>query len=409
VNGVLTEQLHELVNSLGASLDLPVELTDLQLNRIARSIPAGVGTDDFADTMSPRHLGVSIHAAARLLTPVYFGGSDDLGMPSTLVIPVRSPGAVPSMLLWITCVRGPISGERIQSVTLIAESTVGALETAGVLSALEWADDHFGRAFSTGDIDRLDEMLGESIQSGALRHDGAFVCLAISIPGALESDLSGTDAQRRLTAITHRFAEAHPRDRCLIAFSGSVSFALLAPRQRDVQESLPDLLVSKAADLIFRSRTGGVDLPWLVAVSSLVADRASTAIWQARQSLDLAQAMGHKHQVVSWAKVAHMRGIAAVPTDILQRHFISPTLRSLMTDESAQDLVQTLRLFLSTAGNVKTTAEVLYLHRASVYHRLRRAEELLGVDLSQGSARLEIHMGLVAADIVENRRTLGGS
>ncbi|MFF4415368.1 PucR family transcriptional regulator [Streptosporangium sp. NPDC001559] len=407
MNGVLTQHLHELVHSLGASLDVPVEVTDVQLNRIARSMPSSSADEHLAEAVSPRHLGLSARSVALISEPAYIGGSADLGTPLMLVIPVRSPGSAPSLLLWITCARGPLSPERIESVGRIAEATVCSLEAAGLLVSPEWADDHVGRAFASGDLDGLDSLLGQAIGGGRLLHDGTFVCLALSMPAALAPDASGSAAQRRLTAVMNRFAEDHLRDRCLIAFSGSVSFALLAPHPRDVQTTLPGRLATKTVDLIFRSRRNGADLPWLVAVSTIVADRASVAVWQARQSLDLAEGMGWKHQVVHWERTAHMRGLAAVPTDVLMCHFISPSLRRLLEDESAEDLVRTLRAFLTTAGNVKQVAADLYLHRATVYHRIRRVETRLGVDLFSGAGRLEVHAGLLAAEIVASRTTAG--
>ena len=46
------------------------------------------------------------------------------------------------------------------------------------------------------------------------------------------------------------------------------------------------------------------------------------------------------------------------------------------------------------AGDVKQTAAELWLHRTSLYYRLRRIEELAGVDLSRGEDRLLCHVAL---------------
>nr|WP_237532206.1 helix-turn-helix domain-containing protein [Streptomyces sp. SID8352] len=102
-----------------------------------------------------------------------------------------------------------------------------------------------------------------------------------------------------------------------------------------------------------------------------------------------------------------MAGLAAVPTNILAHHFVSPPLRWLLEDESAAALVETLRAYLTTAGNVKQVAADLYLHRATVYHRIRKVEERLGIDLFSGGGRLEAHAGLLAADIVASRLAVG--
>jgi DNA-binding PucR family transcriptional regulator len=43
---------------------------------------------------------------------------------------------------------------------------------------------------------------------------------------------------------------------------------------------------------------------------------------------------------------------------------------------------------------VKSTAAELWLHRTSLYYRLRRVEEVAGVDLSAGEDRLLCHVAL---------------
>lgn len=408
MNGLLSRQLHELVNSLSASLDVAVEITDLQLNRIARAMPVASADGRGTGSLSPRHLGISATAVAQIQDLVYVGGSVDLGVPSTLVIPVRVQGAAPALLLWVTCTRGPLSSEQIASVQRIAVATVQALESAGMLATPTWEGDHLGNAFATGDFEALDALLGNAIRERKLLQDGAFVCVAISMPGALALDESGATARSRVMLVVNRLAEQHQRDRVLIAYSDSVSFALFSPPPRDASPALTGLIATQTVDLIFRTRKDGTDPPWLVAVSSLVPDRASVAVWQARQALDLAESLGWKHRVVHWESAAHMRGFAAVPTETLERHFISPSLKSLLADESAADLVSTLQAFLHTAGNIKQISEKHFLHRTTIYHRLRKLEDRLGVDLFSGAGRLEIHTGLVAAMIVEGRTAAGG-
>jgi DNA-binding PucR family transcriptional regulator len=43
---------------------------------------------------------------------------------------------------------------------------------------------------------------------------------------------------------------------------------------------------------------------------------------------------------------------------------------------------------------VPATAAALNLHRSGVYYRLRRAEELTGLDLDRGDDRLLAHLAL---------------
>ena len=83
-----------------------------------------------------------------------------------------------------------------------------------------------------------------------------------------------------------------------------------------------------------------------------------------------------------------------VPDDAL-RTMIHPGLLELIEQGSRTDsLVQTLEVFLDNAGDVKAASEQLFAHRTSLYYRLRRIQELTGLDLSSGDDRLTAHLGL---------------
>jgi DNA-binding PucR family transcriptional regulator len=59
--------------------------------------------------------------------------------------------------------------------------------------------------------------------------------------------------------------------------------------------------------------------------------------------------------------------------------------------------VRTLECYLTHAGDTQATARALHVHRTSLYHRLRRVEQLAMVDLSSGDERLVLHLGLKVA------------
>ena len=74
---------------------------------------------------------------------------------------------------------------------------------------------------------------------------------------------------------------------------------------------------------------------------------------------------------------------------------IHPGLLELVEQGSRTDsLVRTLEVFLDSAGDVKAASELLFAHRTSLYYRLRRIQELSGLDLSSGDDRLTAHLGL---------------
>jgi hypothetical protein len=67
-------------------------------------------------------------------------------------------------------------------------------------------------------------------------------------------------------------------------------------------------------------------------------------------------------------------------------------------------LLLTLETYLDLGGDNQATAARLNLHRSSLYYRLNRISDLLAVPLSDGLARLELHLALKSRRA--HRRTL---
>jgi DNA-binding PucR family transcriptional regulator len=57
-------------------------------------------------------------------------------------------------------------------------------------------------------------------------------------------------------------------------------------------------------------------------------------------------------------------------------------------------------VYLDHAGNAARTAAALSVHHQTLYYRLEKVEQFCGVDLDDGEARLQLHLGLVLAEVV---------
>ena len=57
-------------------------------------------------------------------------------------------------------------------------------------------------------------------------------------------------------------------------------------------------------------------------------------------------------------------------------------------------LLDALEGLLDAGGDVADAARALSMHRATLYRRLARIEQLTGLDLSRGDDRLLAHLGL---------------
>ncbi|MEA2378997.1 MAG: hypothetical protein QOD13_2904, partial [Thermoleophilaceae bacterium] len=118
---------------------------------------------------------------------------------------------------------------------------------------------------------------------------------------------------------------------------------------------------------------------------------------QAVRALDVAEAVSSFGHVVEWDDLGIYRLLVNLPLDQLGATELHAGLQALVDDPRHHSLVATLESFLDNAGDVQATAAALYVHRTSLWHRLRRIEELAGVNLNRGEDRLMLHLGLKLA------------
>jgi DNA-binding PucR family transcriptional regulator len=62
------------------------------------------------------------------------------------------------------------------------------------------------------------------------------------------------------------------------------------------------------------------------------------------------------------------------------------------------DLVRTLRIYLALGCNASKTAETLYLHRSGLLYRLRRIEDLLGLQLDSFEDRVALEIATLCGE-----------
>lgn len=110
--------------------------------------------------------------------------------------------------------------------------------------------------------------------------------------------------------------------------------------------------------------------------------------------LDAAMALGRRGRV-HLADVALHAGVLARPEigRLFADRYIAPLRQA---GEFGRQLLVTLPVWLDNGCRVEETALALYVHPNTLRHRIRRAEELLGVDLQDTRARFEIWWALAA-------------
>ena len=91
----------------------------------------------------------------------------------------------------------------------------------------------------------------------------------------------------------------------------------------------------------------------------------------------------HLHELLADAEESRLAGRAAGITSF-----------KLATHRRGDQLLDALEGLLEHGGDVADAAKALSMHRATLYRRLERIEEITGFDLAKGDDRLLAHLGL---------------
>lgn len=121
-----------------------------------------------------------------------------------------------------------------------------------------------------------------------------------------------------------------------------------------------------------------------------VVDSHRHAFLAARAAL-LVPAIG---TVARWGELGPYEVLLKLPVDDLLHASQVPALAELERNDPHGVLIDTLEAYFDHAGDVRSTADLLCVHRATLYHRLKRIETHTGCRLNRGDDWLTLHLGL---------------
>jgi sugar diacid utilization regulator/GAF domain-containing protein len=210
--------------------------------------------------------------------------------------------------------------------------------------------------------------------------------------------LSGHDRQRRfLDVVRERLAGRAPRSLAVL-HAGSIVVLASAPRPNDLdaRELACDLQASVAG------------IAGAGPISVAVADRCerpddyAPAFRLARESVELMLKLGRGGAVVATSDLgSYGLLLRASSRDDLEA-FARRTLRPLLEYDRGHggELLHTLRVFLEEDRVQRRAAARCFVHVNTVVYRVRRIEELLGVDLGDPSTVFDITLALRILDLL---------
>jgi sugar diacid utilization regulator len=188
----------------------------------------------------------------------------------------------------------------------------------------------------------------------------------------------------------------------LVASSGNATVAVVPelPSDGDAERRLEDELRDAA---VAAFGAGAVN----IAVGSAcerVGDYRDSHL-AARRGLDLLRLLGRPGETFSFRE-ATLESVLLQSTrvDVVVRfieRFVAPL--DAYDSEHTSELRRTLEVFYD-AGGLEQAARGLHIHVSTLRYRLKKASELLGVDVKAGPAALDVQVALKAARVLAARR-----
>jgi PucR C-terminal helix-turn-helix domain/GGDEF-like domain len=206
---------------------------------------------------------------------------------------------------------------------------------------------------------------------------------------------AGLDGGPELLGAVRHACRAFPAHTALYAAIEEGVVALVPVR--------PDRVIAPATRLAESVIARTPDPPGIVAgVSSADWDarRAARAYGESIRALRIPLADPGAEAISCWDRAGAFRALTLLPV-AGETDPIDPRVRALL---ERPQLARTVETFLDSAGDAGATARRLRIHRATLYQRLARVDDLCALDIQRsGNDRLTAHIGLRLAMLAEAR------
>lgn len=376
--------LQELVDEASAILEAPVTLEDHRLRLLAFAAHDATADSVRIETVlgrgaSPRtREWFESFGIARAKGPVHIPADPERGTAARLCLPARARGVVRGYLWAVEPPHG-LAPERIRAAETLAARAGEAL--ARVTSRRR-------------ETERLVLDLLETATEG---RSGVARELAddLAIPGTARIAVAilGAAPGVRLRSEQVHGPGGPPRHVAVAERSGDLVLVIPADGPGSPVTDVVESCVTALARLGLPEVVAGIgdEVPIHDAVAS---DRGARATLRVVRPTQPQPASGPAAtRVHTWEGLGITRLLGGRAADELVEAVRTPAVAALLV--APEELVETAWVHLEEAGSVAATASRLGLHRQSVYHRLRRIEEVTGLDLARGRDRLELHLGLI--------------
>ncbi|MBO1330441.1 CdaR family transcriptional regulator [Streptomyces sp. VRA16 Mangrove soil] len=392
----MLEELQRVVEALAHRLGRAVAVDDLDFRLLAYSTHADEGDAWRARVILRREAPPEALAwlrrqrLGRATGPVRLPADNDLGILPRVAVPVVYQD-VRFGYLWLFDAEGSLTEAQLELASAAAAD-------AGAICFRERVVSHL-RTAREGELVRdllSDDAKVRGMASARLVEEGLFALrgdVTVVVARPLPADAASVDEDDRIAlqaAVNTASARLGDRGRLrLVRPDHAVLVTPTAALRRSPE--LPAAIRAASLERLGRSAKWR-DVHVATGSPAHRLHDAVTSYTQALDALRVAEVVPSFAPLVAHEALGIYALLAGQPIDQLGAHGVHPAVRRLL--EADPQLFTTAELYLDRAGDARATADELGLHRASVYHRVRRIEEVTELDLSDGQHRLILHLGI---------------
>jgi PucR C-terminal helix-turn-helix domain/GGDEF-like domain len=385
------EQIQALADGLAARLGRAVLVDDRDLRLIAAS-------EDFGDAdparvwsllnRRTRPQDVRYEEIAGLTEPGYVPANPAVELWQRLCVPVRCRGLLLGFV-WITDRFGELTQEQVADSASTAGEIGVLLHTRTLAGGRDRAlrEELVGRLLSQ-DAATAASARDEAVDRGLLDGDGQAAVLLIRPAPSGGAQPDG--------------AALHDVERFLLNRTGLRTLTACWPRRATV------IVTGRPA----RPGPAGQPGEWLgPSVRALLGELSQAGSWHigaggpvhglnelsvARRQAEIALSTCTCGDpgAACWSELSADALLAQFPRQSWADAVLPQSVTRLLTDPAAAALLPTLETYLNCACDVRRTAAELRIHRATLYYRLSRIEQICGLSLRDGRDRLLAHLAL---------------
>jgi DNA-binding PucR family transcriptional regulator len=390
--------LQGLVDALAADLGRPVGVDDRQYRALAYSSHVdGVDPVRLASILqreAPRKViawleSLGIRDAE---DPVRLPAHRGFGMAARVCVPIRFDGTLLGYV-WLIDEPEPLGeaelaeSQRYAADLGVALYRVRRLEHEDRDRERDLLERLVGRRAATAPADVAEELLRDGFLATAAAY-AVIVVQAFQAGGERAPD----EVRVRLAAAAEHVRRGVAPRHLLVLVAGEQVVGVLSCADAGELERRGRALAAAVERNL-------ADRPGWTALVAAGGERASASELpashaEAQRALRVGHAVGEPAPLVQWSALGAYRTLSALLGDADPSRLLPASTMRLLASPEAATLVPTLERYLDLGGDARAAAAALFVHRSSLYGRLRRIEQVAGVDLHFGEDRLELHLGL---------------